>query len=255
MTTDVITCRGTAEPADGTSNLLSYVTADLDPVAYALIGDLPYPASVGPIGPDGNPLGPSEDESVREGVANLAQMIRSASNVVGLLGYSLGAEVITRFAEARSHGEYRDCEVAWTACVANPLRREGDSMDPNPRGFGINGRVSFDPPYPHVECANPLDVITSCPADSPLRNLADATSAFSFAELGGWTEDLVARLRDGRWQPGDPAWWLHPIRTWQRYETAAGDVLGYLTGQHNTVYITGGYLSRLAAVLNDHAPR
>ncbi|MQY30636.1 PE-PPE domain-containing protein [Nocardia aurantia] len=255
MTVDVITCRGTAEPAGGTRNLLSYVTAELNPAAYTLIGDLPYPASVGPAGPEGSSLGPSEAESVRQGVANLAQAIRAAVNPVGILGYSLGAEVVTRFAEAQAHGEFPDCEVAWTACVANPLRREGDSIEPDSIGFGIAGRVRFDPPHPHVESANRLDVITCCPADSPLRNVADAMSAFSFAELGGWTEDLITRLRDNRWQPGDPNWWMHPIRTWQRYQAAADGVRGYLTGQHNAAYIAGGYLSRLAAVLNEHGRR
>ncbi|MCX4094284.1 PE-PPE domain-containing protein [Nocardia sp. alder85J] len=250
MTVDVITCRGTSEPLDGEHNMLTYVTGELDPARYALAGDLPYPAALGPIGPDGNPLGPSEDESVAAGVDALVRSIRSRVNPVGLLGYSLGAEVISRFLEARARGEFADCVVAWSACVANPLRREGDSIDPNPYGWGIAGQMRADPAHPHFEVANALDTITSCPADSPLRTIADAMSAFSFAELGGWTEDLADRLRHDRWQPGDPQWWLHPARTWRRYDEAAADVIGYLTGQHNTAYIVGGYCGHLATILN-----
>lgn len=249
--TDVVLVRGTSEPMGGAHNMLTYVASQLDRSKYRVVGDLSFPASVGPVAPGGNVLGSSENESVEIGVDNLVQLIESCENRVAVLGYSLGAVVVSRFNEAQSAGKYADCEVAFTATVANPLRCEGDSIDPGSRGFGINGQHGQFPARPHFEVANEFDAITSCPADSPLRNLADVMSAFSFAEVGGWTEDLIDRLLRSRWQPGDPTWWLHPVRTWQRYNEAAQDVVGYLTGQHSARYITGGYCDRLAAVLND----
>ncbi|MET8423570.1 hypothetical protein [Nocardia sp. NPDC004860] len=96
-------------------------------------------------------------------------------------------------------GQYSECEIAFTACVANPLRREGDSIDPGPSGFGINGQMAVTPTQPHFECANPADVITSGPPGSPLRGLADVVSAFGLAEIGGWPSDLADRIRWHRW--------------------------------------------------------
>lgn len=249
MPINVITCRGTGEPLGGVDNMLTLVTAKLDPMRFRFLADCQYPASIGVANQTFNPIGPSEDESVREGIAELASLIRGTPNTVGLLGYSLGAEVVSRFLEAQSAGQYSDCELAFSACVANPLRREGDSIDPNPRGFGINGQMRAEPPNPHFECANPNDAITSCPPDSPLRDIADAVSAFGLAQIGGWTQDLVDRMLEQRWQPVDWGSLLHPIRTWQLYQTAADDVVGYLTGQHVQAY-EQGLTDRLADAIN-----
>lgn len=246
---DVITCRGTGEPYQGANNMLSLVTAKLDPARFHVLGDCSYPASIGFANQNWNPVGPSEDESVAIGIANVANLIRSTPNKVGLLGYSLGAEVVSKFLEAQGRGQFTDCELAFSACVANPQRRQGDSIDPGSRGWGINGQMTVDPPHPHFECANPNDGITSCPGDSPLRDLADAVSAFGFAQMGGWTQDLANRLLEHRWQPVSWGSLVHPIKTWELYQTAADDVVGYLTGQHTQRY-EQGLTDRLADVIN-----
>jgi hypothetical protein len=248
----VLMARGTGEPVDGPNNMLRLVTSRLDPAKFEIGADCPYPASVGPANQTGNPLGPSEDESIRLGIPALAAMIRACPNKVGLLGYSLGAELVSKFLEAQASGEYADCELAFTACAANPVRAEGDSIEPNPVGYGINGpHGPFPAGVTHLEAANPADMITSCPEGSPLRTLADQVSAFSFAALGGWTQDLVQKLLKGRFQPSSVDWWTHPIRTWDLYEEAAIGVQGYLTRQtHIEQYIEDGYCSRLAAAIN-----
>lgn len=246
---DLITCRGTGEPQSGPTNMLTLVTAKLDPARFRVLADCQYPASIGVANQTWNPIGPSEDESVQAGIADLAMLIRSTPNKVGILGYSLGAEVVSRFLEAQAAGQYSDCELAFSACVANPLRRQGDSIDPNPQGFGINGQMSCEPPQPHFECANPQDGITSCPADSPLRDIADVVSAFGLAQIGGWTHDLVNRLLERRWQPANWGNLLHPIKTWETYQTAADLVAGYLTGAHTRAY-ENGLTARLADVIN-----
>lgn len=250
MVVDIITCRGTGEPLNGVNNMLTLVTRQLDPAKYHVLGDLSYPASIGVANQTFAITGPSEDESVKIGLENLANLIRSTPNKVGVLGYSLGAEVVSRFLEAQQRGEYQDCEIAFSACMANPLRQQGDSIDPSPRGFGINGQHQAFPEHPHFEAANPNDGITSCPPDSPLRDLADAVSAFGLSQIGGWTQDLVDRMLERRWQPANWGNLLHPIKTWDLYEEAAADVAGYLTGQHTLQYRQGGFCDRLADVIN-----
>ena len=247
---DVITCRGTGEPHQGTGNMLCLVTAKLDPAKYQILGDLDYPASIGVANQGFQVTGVDENQSITDGVANLVTMIQATPNTVAVLGYSLGSEVVTRFNEAQARGEYADCDVAFTATMANPLRVEGDSIDPNPYGWGINGQHDRFPDRPHLECANPADPITSCPPDSPLRTFADTVSAFSFAQLGGWTHDLADRLLTHRWQPASLGWWTHPVKTWQLYDAAADDIYAYLSGAHNLEYEQNGFIDRFAAAIN-----
>ncbi|WP_405137499.1 PE-PPE domain-containing protein [Nocardia sp. NBC_01388] len=249
MAVDILTVRGTGEPFQGANNMLTHVTALLDPAKFRIIGDVSYPATVGEAGAGWTVCGTSENESVSEGVVNLANLIRSTPNTVGVLGYSLGAEVVSRFLEAQARGEYSDCGIAFTATIANPLRRVADSIDPYPRGYGINGQMQATPPHQHFECANPADAITSCLPESPLRTLADTVSAFSLAQLGGWTQDLTDRLLRRRWQPVSFGDLLHPRQMWDLYTAAATDVLGY-PYQHTAVYVQDGYCDRLAAIIN-----
>ncbi|MFI5781116.1 PE-PPE domain-containing protein [Nocardia sp. NPDC051570] len=250
----VLTCRGTGEPLGGSANLLTAVTQRLDPGKYALGGDVDYPASIGPVNPLRATDGCSERQSIEAGVAALAAAIRRVPDKVGLLGYSLGAQVVTRFLEAKARGAFDDCELVWAANIANPLRLEGDSIDPDPIGFGINGQRGAWPDDIFTwEVAAPVDGITSCPADSPLRGLADGISAFGFAELGGWSADLADRLRRNRWQPNRIEWWRHPAHAWEQWSRAATLMEGYLVGgTHTTGYIDNGYCARLAAIINVH---
>ncbi|KZM68113.1 hypothetical protein AWN90_09230 [Nocardia terpenica] len=236
--------------------MLRGVTRQLDPARYVIGPDVDYPASVGPANHTADVLGCSEDESVVAGLAALATAVRATPDLVGLLGYSLGAEVVTRFLEAKARGEYPDCTIAWAATVANPLRREGDSIDSNEFGYGINGQHSAYPADIQTwEAANPADAITSSPADSPLRQLADGVSALTFANLS-WTTDLADRFNRNRWQPGNPGWWMHPFATARTWGQAAAGIRGYLDQTaHIRTYIQDGYLDRLAARINAWQPR
>ncbi|GAB0103375.1 hypothetical protein JMUB6875_23480 [Nocardia sp. JMUB6875] len=252
----VLTCRGTGEPLASPHNRLTAVTDQLDSSKYEIGPDIDYPAAIGPVNPARDLAGCSELQSIDRGVAALVKAIHSTPNLVGILGYSLGAEVVTRFLEAKARGEYPDCEVAWAANIANPLRREGDSIDERSTGFGINGQHGPWPDeFPIWEVANPADGITSCPADSPLRTLADTVSAFGFVALGGWSADLADRLRQNRWQPASFGWWLRPVQTWQLWTRAAALMDGYLRGgTHTSAYVSAGYCDRLAAILNAFEP-
>lgn len=248
----VLTCRGTGEQRGSRDNMLAAVTGKLDPAKYLIGPDIDFPASIGPVNPHTDVLGCSEQQSIDLGVSELVATIRATPNRVGLLGYSLGAEVVTRFLEAQARGDYSECEVAWAANIANPLRCPGDSIDGRSPGYGINGPHGPWPAgIPTWEVANPDDCITCCPADSPLRTLADAVSPFSFAELGGWTRALADRIRANRWQLNRADGWLRPMSTWQLWTQAAASMDGYLRGgQHTAAYLRDGHCDRLAAILN-----
>lgn len=240
----VLTCRGTGEPVGGVDNMLTYLGWLLDGSRYELGDDVPYAASVGPANAQGDLAGPSEDQSIAAGLPLLAAAIRATPNLVGLCGYSLGAELVSRFLELKAQGQYEDCELAWAAFVANPRRAPGESIDPDPAGLGINGEHGPWPRgLPTFTAANPLDGITSCPAGSPLHALAEGMSAFSFADLGGWTADLAHQLIDGQLLAED----YSPEQLLRAGQLMLGYVLG---GQHTTAYVLGGYLGRLAARIN-----
>jgi len=250
VTIDIITVRGTGEQLGAPNAMLRNVVRELNPEKFHYLGDCPYPATVGPVG--AGPVGPSEATSIEIGLTALSAMVRATPNPVGILGYSLGALVVDAFMEAKAQGLFPECEVAFTACLANPARREGDSVDSGARGYGINGpHGDFPEGHIHLEYANKDDVITSCAAGSPLRGIADGMSAFSFAEIGGWSQDLVDRLRRRRFQPINWDWWRNPVETWQLYDEAARQVVGYLSGQdHIRTYIEGMYCHRMAEAIN-----
>lgn len=67
-------------------------------------------------------------------------------------------------------------------------------------GFGINGQHDRWPEdITTWEVDQRADGINCCPADSPLRTLADTMSAFSFTVLGGLNSALAERIRGNRW--------------------------------------------------------
>src|SRR5689334_10368633 len=141
----VLTCRGTGEQLGSPTNMLSQFTAKLDSNKYLIGADVDYPASRGVDNPQHSWTGCSEEESILQGMDAIAAAVRAVSGRVGLVGYSLGAEVVSRFLMAQAEGRYPDCAIAWAATIANPLRAEGDSIDQNPVGYGINGQRG---PYP-----------------------------------------------------------------------------------------------------------
>jgi len=240
---EVLTCRGTGEVVGSKSNMLAQLSVLLDPARFVIGADIPYPASIGPVGSSGI-LGPSEAGSVADGLPMIAGAIRATPDLVGLCGYSLGAELVSAFLEAQARGEYADCQIAWVGLVANPCRAASESIDPAPAGSGINGAHGLWPArLPVWTAANPNDGITCCPVRSPLRALAEDLSAFSFAQPGGWTVELAQQLIDGELLAED----YSPAQLLRAGQLMFGYLLG---GQHTTEYIVGGYLQRLADRIN-----
>lgn len=229
---DVFTVRGAGEPNNHPNNLLRNVTRRLDQ-RFADIGDVGYPASVGPVNPERNPFGPSLSASLSEGKRNLAVRIKASPYRVGVLGYSLGAYVVSDFLEDMAAGaEYtRGCEVLFVGLVANPRRAPGGKLP----GYGIAG-AHFDwPAIRTFDVAHPGDGIPCCPDKSPLRRVADF---------------LIAKQRPPQPAPSWRDWLRDPIGTKAQYDAAGRYIAGYLGVEHNARYVTGGYLDRLADAIN-----
>ncbi|MGV9820687.1 hypothetical protein [Nocardia xishanensis] len=234
---DIITLRGTGEPrnADGApAGMLRDVTKLLDPAKFTAF-EPDWPASVGPA-PE--VWGPSLETSVRLGIAAGVRAIQDSPNVCGLLSYSLGGICASRILEGVRSGEYRNVdgsplEIAFVVNIANPLRKAGQSVGNlcPPSTYGLHGQRGAWPSLDVKEYANPGDIITSSPADSPLRVIDVGISPFSFVEgarFGNVTPLIFDELLRFLLQ--------NPLANLDRYSRAMHGVIGYLTpwpdGQH-----------------------
>lgn len=235
---DIITLRGTGEPrnSDGKpAGMLRAVTDLLDPTRFSAF-EPDWPASVGP-SPD--VWGPSLDTSVRLGTAAGVKAIQDSPNVCGLLSFSLGGICASRILDGVRSGEYTNAdgsplEIAFAVNIANPLRKAGESVGglcPS-NTFGLHGQRGPWPTGVAIrEYANPGDIITAAPADSPLRVIDVGISPFSFLEgvrIGDVGPLIFAELL---------AWLMRdPLTNLTRYVVAMYGVIGYLTpwpeGEH-----------------------
>lgn len=229
----VLRCRGIGEPM-GDDSMLAHVTKHLDPARFRT-REVTWAASYGPVP---GLAGVSFDMALREGRIRLLNMIADDRYPVVLLGYSGGAALAGNVAAEIARGDYPELDVRGVGLISDPLR------PPDPWGsqepWGIAGsrpiaRVWF----PVWHCADPADVITSCPANSPLRTLADQSAAFSLADPREWGWDLIRRVRERRFQATIRDWRNVP-EVWRAYGAAIDGVRGYLTGDH-TSYSTRLY--------------
>ncbi|PXX59106.1 hypothetical protein DFR70_11223 [Nocardia tenerifensis] len=235
---DIITFRGTGEPrnSNGTPmGMLHDVTRLLDPERFSSF-EPNWPAAIGPV-PE--LWGPSLDTSVRIGVEKGVKAIQDSPNVCGVLSYSHGGICASQILEGVHAGKYKNTdgsplEIAFAVNIANPMRKAGESVRNlcPPSTFGIHGQRCTWPAEVAVrEYANPGDIITSSPADSPLRLIDIGISPFSFLEgarIGNLGPMIFAELLE--WLMRDP------VSNLERYATAVRGVIGYLTpwpdGQH-----------------------
>ncbi|MFI6047617.1 hypothetical protein ACIA8C_38790 [Nocardia sp. NPDC051321] len=235
---DIITLRGTGEsrnPDGAPAGMLHDVTKLLDTERFSFF-EPNWPASVGP---DPNVWGSSLDTSVRLGTAAGVKAIQDSPNVCGLLSYSLGGICASHILEGVRSGKYKNSdgsplEIAFAVNIANPLRRAGESVGNlcPPSTYGLHGQRGAWPAAVAVrEYANPGDIITAAPADSPLRFIDVGISPFSFLEgarIGNLGPLIFAELLE---------WLMHdPIANLDRYAAAVRGIVGYLTpwpdGQH-----------------------
>lgn len=261
MTNYVFMCRGNGEKLN--SNMLmgngsamgveDYLNAD-----YEVI-DVPWPANYGPVGGD-SPLDSSYAVNLQLGIIMLKDMLQAlqGDDTAVLLGYSAGASLVGNYAElaGRSPKAMYNRRILGVGLVADPMRPPGADGVP---GFGVGGARHLPAAdFPVFWASDPMDPITSLPANSPLRTIADQTYAMSFApgEFPAWIGDIVDRLRTGRWQRVTVEWW-NPIGVARQYAEALAAAHRYLFGGDHTSYAfridpqSGkNYLETLANKLN-----
>ncbi|MEV0759603.1 PE-PPE domain-containing protein [Nocardia sp. NPDC050435] len=252
---DVLTLAGTGERPHFPGRvygLLSAVTQELDSDRFAST-PVVYPASYGPM-PDW--AGIDYESSVQDGLDALVAAIRATDRLVGLIGYSQGATIVSRLLDELGAGAFPDIELSFAALVANPHRAPGwASIDGSVSGYGIAGaHKPWPTDIPIWEVANPRDPICSCPANSPLRGFADLTGRFSISDPARWGVDLVERALEHSGQK----WFLQP--GWWDARRAVDDALNYLIRGEHTMYISAPigqfagrtYCQELAHLINAH---
>ncbi|PXW34142.1 UNVERIFIED_CONTAM: PE-PPE domain-containing protein [Williamsia faeni] len=233
MGTTVITARGTGAHRWDPNSLLTGVVHLLGDLVEWV--DLDYDASIAVFNPFGRVDGVSEEVSRQHGVANLARAIRETPHRVVLAGYSLGALVVSDFLAAQARGEFADCEVSAVVLIANPARVPGVSYGLPSFGYGLDGTHPRWPAVPTYEIANPVDMITSAPANSPWRQFADQIRAFSLGDVPSWMHHMLDQLDGAERRQALDQWWEPTF--WQSYAEAPVWLRGYLSdGQHTVAY-------------------
>lgn len=178
--------------------------------------ELPWSASYGPVNAGHDWQGASFREALEGGYRLLDQALSTLDDEdVVLAGYSGGAALIGNYLAYHGTGMLN---LAAAALVADPF-------DPgNDDSYGIAGRRKIENVADGriIWKANPKDVICCCPADSPLRRLADVSTPMSLGDPNGWVSALANLQKTNGWQkvPFTPSG--------RRYSKAVNDALGYL---------------------------
>lgn len=159
--------------------------------------------------------GDSYRKSIRDGSVAVREFIddEPPDDKFVLVGYSGGAHIAGDVAD--NHPRVIGC-----ALVADPMRPKMHW----PAGHGILGQREVHGCW-FWEVANPHDVITSCPAGSPLRTFGDVTSTFSVSDSVVWPHLLLQTVFQ--------RWWEEPFTDWSGViNSITGYMLPYPFGQH-----------------------
>ncbi|WP_123925670.1 hypothetical protein [Gordonia oryzae] len=227
--TKVIRCRGIGEDPTGHDTMLEGVT-DLIPGIETV--ELPWSAQYGPVGRAGL-TGDDYLHALQQGVAlALAELDRGPA---ALFGYSGGAQLAHMTA---AHGHHNLQGVGF---IADPAMPKG--IGPN---YGVTGADPEPISVPKHWVWNPLDIICQCPADSPIRDVADFSESFSAQNFPGWTWDMLDDLRFGRWQVLGKYLFISPVDQWRRWGAAIAGATGYLNGTEHVAAYHGARQRELA---------
>ena len=234
----VLVCRGIGESKP--SPMLSNVTRLLDPKRF-VVKEVPWSASYGSVPA---PFGSSFDTSLREGRTLLLRMIKDDPNPVILLGFSGGAALAGNVAAEIGRGEHPQLVVNGVGLISDPLRHTLNTNDKvtgwGTDKFGIAGARAIVANFPVWSMADPADVITCCPVNSPLRTISDQSAAFSLIDPKAWGWDLVERLRQQRWQATIRDW-RNVREVWAAYSAAIDGAQGYLFARDHISYASRIY--------------
>lgn len=217
--TEFIVLGGTGEKANAgniPSTFLGPLLAAGDTLTH-----VDYPASIGPANPNPGTWGAGLSRSRRAGLVALAAAVGRTPNIPILVGYSLGAYVVSDYLEAMAAGRYPDQQVAGAILLASPRAPRVNGREGLARGHG-----RYPAGVPVCQVRNWRDLICNTPADSPLMKVTGLVDLATGGLADGF--DLVAwvlgeLLRAGR------------LPTVTDYEL----VMGYANGpEHTTRYFT-----------------
>lgn len=200
--------RGISEPMFG--NMFDKVSA-LVPDARVI--EIPWSASYGPVP---QPLGEAFAKATGDAVPRLLQALDEHGP--GFVGaFSGGCYAAGHVADIGHRN------LLGVALIADPFQPVG--VAPGLR-FGIAGSRPIRSHVPVKWAFNLADAICCCERDSPLRTLADQTSALSLSDPIRWGLDLADRAARNRWQRVVIPW-NNPRATWDLYGRAINDALAY----------------------------
>ena len=230
MKTSIICVPGTGESYPGdtrrdVTGMLANVTRLLDPERFAFrwVG---YPAEYG--------RGMSYAESVAAGEQALIEAIDLDPYPAIVLGYSQGSAIVGNVAARLDSLPHLD--VRAVAMFSDPLRdrRQYAPMPIAPEGYGACGERWIDDTRRHVWSFSAQgDPISSLPAGSPLRSLADWSDWMSTSDPQAWARDIITDIRTRRMQ----RWW--DIKNWRDWADALAFAKGLIQDGRHFAYGTG----------------
>ncbi|AWY06538.1 lysin B [Gordonia phage Trine] len=174
--TEYMILRGTGE--DLTENLPATFIRPLIR-AGDTVTHVNYPATIGPLRPAGEAWA-SMDASRAAGKSALSQAVARTPNIPVLVGFSLGAYVVSDYLEDLAAGRIKGQTVAGAILIASPRA---------PRANGREGIARAHGPYPKVpvcQVRNWGDIICNTPTASPLMKLTPLVSIGTGGVDLGW---------------------------------------------------------------------
>ena len=181
----------------------------------------------------------SWNNAAHKGVINLDGIVNhlAPDTRIILLGYSGGCKVIHDWLDTRWGSLNRIAAVGY---LSDPFRpaHAWQAGTPDPGGWGICGSRPNQISDKTFWTSFHEDVISSCPADSPLRTLADLSDKIP----GSFIEDFIHHVQLGNWQLAtyigmwrkDPLGYFRSLPA--RMDLARRGVEKYLTGAHTKAY-------------------
>lgn len=212
---------GAGERKDETSLPYKLIQPNLKP------GDtvrfINYPASIGPVNSAKNPWGVGMDQSLAAGERALQEAVRATPNVPVLVGYSLGAYVLSNYLENRYKNKRFDEEIKYAMLIASPRASNRYGREGIAGAHGNYGDVSY------LEVSNWDDGISSTPTNSVLKKLPK----------------LVSYITSGGREVNQIFWFLVEYN----YPPTVQDyflLTGYMNGtQHLTAYLGAAFKEQI----------
>lgn len=179
---------------------------------------IPWQASYGFVNSNRDPLGPSFNHSLQDGIRKTRAALDRGPAFIA--GYSGGAAVVGHVA-AQGHRN-----LLGVGLVSDPFAPGTAHV------HGVAGRRFINNKHlPAKWVSNPHDIICCCPHDSPVKTIADTSLAMSLGDRRAWGRDIIDRLKTDR----IAALFRNPFRLFNninRFDAAIRGVAGYLGAEH-----------------------